>query len=153
MGSEKEIEVFRQLAATQEKYDYFLMSVAGAAIAFAVHRTSGMTLDWFMIILGVAVTLWAVSFMAGCRRRNYIGANIFANMDLLRVQNGEHPKVGMHPEKIKAASQGIINAMEHNSDRASFWADVQLYSLIIGAIIFIIWHAIVMAKTTINPAI
>ncbi len=152
MGSEKEIEVFRQSAAAQEKYDYFLMSVAGAAIAFAVHRTSGMILDWFMVILGVAVTLWAISFIAGCRRRNYIGSNLFANMDLLRVQNGEHPKVGMYPEKIKAASQGINNAMEHNSDRASFWANVQLYSLIIGAIVFIIWHAIEMAKATINHA-
>ena len=150
MASEKEIEIFRQHLAAQEKYDYFLMSVAGAAIAFAVHRTSGMPLDWLMIILGIAVTLWAISFIAGCRRRNYIGSNMFANMDLLRVQNGQHPETGIHPEKIKAASQGIINAMEHNSDRASFWANVQLYSLIIGAIIFIIWHALEMAK--INPA-
>lgn len=150
MDSKKQIEVFRQFAATQEKYDYFLMSVAGAAIAFAVHRTSGMVLDWFMIILAIAVTLWAISFIAGCQRRNYIGSNLFANMDLLRVQNGEHPEVGMHPQKIAAASEGIISAMKHNSDRASFWANVQLYSLIIGAIIFIIWHAIEMANISIN---
>jgi hypothetical protein len=146
MEYEKELEVFRQFANAQEKYDYFLMSVAAAAIAFAVHRTSGMSLDWFMIILGIAITLWAISFLAGCRRRNYIGSNFYANMDLLRVQNGVHPEVGMHPEKIKAASQGIINAMEHNSNRASFWANVQLHSLIIGAVIFIVWHAIEMAK-------
>jgi len=152
MDSEKEVEVFRQFTNAQEKYDYFLMSVAAAAIAFAVHRTSGMTLDWFMIILGIAVALWAISFIAGCRRRNYIGSNMFANMDLLRVQNGKHPKVGMHPEKIKVASQGIFDAMEHNSNRASFWANVQLYSLIIGAIVFIIWHTIDMSKGCINPA-
>ncbi len=149
MASEKEIEVFRSLTGTQEKYDYFLMSVAAAAIAFAVHRTSGMSLDWYMIILAIAVSLWAISFIAGCWRRQYIGSNMFANFDLLRIQNGDHPEVGIHPGAIKAASEGIRNAMEHNSDRATFWANVQLYSLIVGAIIFIVWHAIEMAKTNV----
>ena len=139
-------EIFRQFVSAQEKYDYFLMSVAMASIAFAVHRTTGMLLDWFMTILGVAVTLWAISFIAGCRRRNYIGSNMFANMDLLKVQSSQHPLSGTHPQKIAAASEGIIEAMEKNSDKASFWAKVQLYSLIIGAIIFIIWHAIEMAR-------
>jgi hypothetical protein len=146
MGGETKLEIFKQFTSTQEKYDYFLMSVAAAAIAFAVHRTSGMAMERLMVILGIAVALWAISFIAGCRRRQYIGANMFANADLLRVQNGEHPKAGTHPEMIKAASEGIYNAMEHNSKRASFWANVQLYSLIIGAIVFIIWHALEMSK-------
>lgn len=150
MGYERELEVFRQFTNTQEKYDYFLMSVAAAAIAFAVHRTSEMSLDWFMIILGIAILLWSISFIAGCRRRNYIGSNFYANMDFLRVQNGEHPKVGGHPERINAASKGIINAMEHNSACASFWADVQLYSLIAGAVIFILWHVIKMSNISIG---
>ena len=44
MAGEQELEIFRQFTNSQEKYDYFLMSVAAAAIAFAVHRTSGMAL-------------------------------------------------------------------------------------------------------------
>jgi hypothetical protein len=104
MGSENEIEVFRQFTATQEKYDYFLMSVAAAAIAFAVHRTNGMSLNRPMILLGIATTLWAISFLAGCWRRQYIGSNMFANFDLLRIQSGDHPLTGVHPVKIKVAS-------------------------------------------------
>jgi len=107
MGSENELEVYRQFNNSQEKYDYFLMTFAAAAIAFAVHQTSGMTLNRFMVILGIAVILWAISFLAGCRRRQYIGSNMFANMDLLRVQGGSHPLTGLHPEKIKIACDEI----------------------------------------------
>lgn len=147
MGSETELEVFRQFSNSQEKYDYFLMTFAAAAIAFAVHQTSGMALNWFMTILGVAVILWAISFLAGCRRRQYIGSNLFANMDLLHVQGGSHPLTGLHPEKIKVACGVIYKNIETNSNRASFWANVQLYSFIIGAIIFVVWHVINMATT------
>ena len=153
MSSEKQIEVYRQFTALQEKYDYFLMAVAGAAIAFAVHRTSGMFLNWSMVLLGIAVILWAISFLAGCRRRNYIGSNLFANLDLLRIQNGEHPKTGAHPIKIEAASQGIYNALEHNSNCASFWANIQLYSLIIGALFFVAWHVVSMIPEEIKTTL
>lgn len=146
MVSERELEIYRQSTATQERYDYFLMSVAGAAIAFAIHRTSGMSLNWVMIVLGIAVALWAISFLAGCQRRKYVDSTMFTNFELLRIQRGEHPDTGTHPDRIAAASQGILKAVEYNSNRASFWADIQLYSLVIGAIIFIIWHVIEMAN-------
>ncbi len=149
MGNTNEIEVFRQLVASQEKYDYFLLSAAMAGIGFAVHRTSAMALDWFMVILGISIILWAISFFAGCRRRNYIGSNMFANIELLRIQSGEHPEVGGHPQIIEAASEGIYEAIKYNSDKASFWANVQLYSLLFGAVIFVIWHAIEMASINI----
>lgn len=148
MGSETELEVFRQFTNTQEKYDYFLMTFAAAAIAFAVHQTRGMTLDRYMIILGIAVVLWAISFLAGCRRRQFIGSNMYNNMDLLRVLNGTHPLTGLHPQKIEIASEQIYKNMEINSKRASFWANVQLYSFILGAIIFVIWHVIDLAVTS-----
>lgn len=146
MTTEREVEVFRQFTSHQDKYDYFLMSVAAAAIAFAVHRTSEMTLNWFMLILGLAVLLWAVSFLAGCRRRQYAGSIMLANLDLLYVQNGTYPEVGLHSQKIEAASKGILIAIKSNSQKASFCADVQQYTLISGAMVFIIWHAITMAR-------
>jgi hypothetical protein len=146
MSSEKELEVYRQFTASQEKYDYFLMSVSGASIAFAIHRTTGVSLDCSMVILGVAVILWTVSFFAGCRRRAFITSTLYANCELLRVQNGRHPEVGLHPERIAAASEGISKACEFNSKRAVQWANVQLYSLILGALFFIVWHVTDMAK-------
>lgn len=142
---DEQIEVFRNITASQEKYDYFLMSVAGAAIAFAIHRTTGNALNRPMVLLGFAVFLWATSFLAGIRRRNYIASNLFANFELLKVQSGTHPEIGNHPVKIAAAEKGINNACEYNTKRAEFWANVQLYSLIIGALFFIVWHIIDMS--------
>ena len=153
MSLEREMEVYRQFTTTQEKYDYFLMSVAGAAIAFAIHRTSGMSLNWSMVLLGIAVILWATSFLAGCRRRNYIGSNLFANFDLLRVQGGEDKVTGTNQIAIEAASQGILDAMEYNSNRALFWANIQLYSLIIGALFFVAWHVVSMIPEEIKATL
>jgi len=71
---------------------------------------------------------------------------MFANFELLRVQKGENPEIGMHPQKIQAASEGILRAAAYNSKRASFWATIQLYTLFIGAIVFIVWHVLEMSK-------
>jgi hypothetical protein len=76
---------------------------------------------------------------------------LFANLELLKVQSGTHPETGTHPMKIDAAEKGINNACEYNTKCAEFWANVQLYSLIIGALFFVVWHIIDMslqAKTT-----
>ncbi len=56
-----------ELKAAQEKYVYFLLAAAAAAIAYAMQRTNGVTLqaqDW---ALGIAVSCWALSFFGGCR--------------------------------------------------------------------------------------
>lgn len=141
----RDIEVYRQFRAFQEKYDYFLMVVAASAIALSVKRTTGIGLSWWMIPLGLASILWGISFLAGCRRQQYIGSTMWANFELLKVQQEKHPETRSNPKLIRAASEGIRNACEFNSDRASLWADVQLYSLIAGAVLFIVWHIIDMA--------
>jgi hypothetical protein len=39
MPSEQQIEIYRQHRTAQDKYIYFLLAAAGAAIAFAVNQT------------------------------------------------------------------------------------------------------------------
>lgn len=144
----KETEIYRLRGYAQQKYDYFLMAVAGAAIAFAVQRTTGKTIAWNMIPLALAVINWGVSFFAGCRRQEYVLSTMYANMELLRVQKGLHPEIGQNPQLIEAATSGIRDACEFNSNRGANWAKTQFRCLIAGAVLFIVWHVIDMVAGT-----
>ena len=51
---------------------------------------------------------------------------------------------GNNPALIEAASTGIKEAMNTNSDRANRLGHLQFWSLIVGAILYISWHVIEM---------
>jgi hypothetical protein len=147
--SENRIEVYRQFRASQDKYCYFLLAAAAAAIAFAVQRTEGMGLNLPMIPLGIAVLAWSLSFFAGCRHLAWHGAALYANMGLLSLQAGDHPNDPGHPELRQAAADGIRDAVEGHSSKAVSWARTQFSSLIFGAICFLCWHVLLMAARTV----
>lgn len=140
MSSEQQIEIYRQHRTAQDKYVYFLLAAAGAAIGFAVSQTQGAKLSCSQIPLGFAVGLWAFSFFFGCKHLGYVASTLFANMALLKVEAGEHPEVGTHPGYMAAASEGIRSAIESNSDWASRFARWQFGSLVLGAIFYLGWH-------------
>jgi hypothetical protein len=122
MPSEQQIEVYRQHRTAQEKYVYFLLAAVGAAIALVVNQTQGAKLAWSQLLLACAVALWALSFFFGCRHLSYVESTLFANAALLKVEAGEHPQVGRHPELMAVASEGIREAIESNSNWAGRFA-------------------------------
>lgn len=144
MPSEQQIEVYRQHRTAQEKYVYFLLAAVGAAIALAVNQTQEAKLAWSQLPLGCAVALWALSFFFGCRHLAYIESTLFANAALLKVEAGEHPQVGSHPELMAIASDGIRKAIESNSNWASRFARWQFKCLLLGAISYLGWHVFEM---------
>jgi len=150
MENQKELEVYKQLTTTQEKFVYFFIAIAGAAIAFAIKQTTNYKLTWNMIPLGLSILLWAISFWAGCRNRLFISSILYANAELLKVQNGNHPETGKNPQLIAAASEGIMKAIESNQEKTTFWGNVQIYGLFLGMISFIFWHLIEMIIRTMN---
>ncbi len=140
MPTEQQVEVYRQHRAAQEKYVYFLLASVGAAIALVVTQTQGTSLAWSQVPLAFAVFLWGLSFYFGCRHFGYVESTLFANAALLKVEAGEHPDVGRHPQLMTAASEGIRSAIEFNSNRASRYARLQFRSLVLGAISYLGWH-------------
>ncbi|MEJ0025493.1 MAG: hypothetical protein WDN01_05640 [Rhizomicrobium sp.] len=144
MSSDMEIELYRTQRASQERYTYFMLAAAGAAIAFAVTRSQDMVLSLSQIPLGTAVLCWGFSFFSGCMNLRYVDSTLFANFELLKVESGRHPKVGSHPQMMEAAGGGIRDAIESNSKRTSTYARLQFYFLIIGAIFFIAWDVFEM---------
>ena len=68
MADEMAREVYKALREAQNKYTYFLLAAAGAAIALAVKQTQGTAMAWSQIPacssgvkLGVELLLWLPS--------------------------------------------------------------------------------------------
>lgn len=140
--SEQSNEIFRALRESQNKYVYFLLATSAAGIGLAVQQTSNTALSLSQIPLGVAVLLWGVSFYCGCLHISYINSTLYANGELLSVERGEHPEVSRL--LIPAASEGIKEAMQSNSNIANRYGRWQFKLLILGAAFYIFWHIMVM---------
>ena len=104
MSSEAEREVFRVLRESQSKYTYFLLAAAGAAIGFALTQTQDESLACSQWPLELAVFLWGSSFFCGCRHLTYVNSTLYANVVLLKIESGQHPEVGNHPQYMQTAS-------------------------------------------------
>lgn len=151
MSSEVQREVFRVLRESQSKYTYFLLAATAAAIGFALNQTQAATLTWFHLPVGVAVLLWGGSFFCGCRHLAYVNSILYANAEMLRIEAGQHPQVGNHPDYMQAASSGIRQAMERNSNSANQLGHWQFRLLIAGAIFYIAWHVLQMSLRAVSP--
>lgn len=134
----------------QDKYAYFILAAAGAAIGFAITRTGEMPLAWSQVPLALAIVAWGLSFFFGCRYIAYVQSTLYANSELLRVREGRHPLAGINPQAIAAASAGITSAMESNNNRASFFADLQFNLLIGGGVLYVAWHVLEMYLRTLQ---
>ena len=147
-SSDRLAELYTQHRAQQDRYDFFLMAVAGSAIALSIQRTTEELLGYSMIPLGIAVLLWGVSFFAGCKRRAYVNVITFANFNLVLVQRGEHSDAGSDPQDMEAAAKGIRTAIAANNDKAQSCARFQFATLVAGAVAYIVWHVLEMALAT-----
>ncbi len=137
-------EVFRAHREAQNKYIYFLLAAAAAAIAFAVNKTSAVALARSQVPLALAVLSWGLSFFTGTRHLAYVSSTLYANADLLKVENGQHPEVGGDPQRMAAAGEGIRSAIEWNSERANRLAHWQFRFLVVGAVLYVAWHVLKM---------
>ena len=144
--SQEEIRlIHNQLHTAQDKYTYFLLAIAASAIAFSVQITKTDVFSVSLAPLGLAVLSWAGSFFVGCRYVEYVNSTLFANAEYLKVKAGIHPEAGSNPSYIQAASEGIMDAMQSNSKKASALGRSQFRLLILGGVLFVIWHIAEMA--------
>lgn len=150
MASDAQHEVYRAHRELQNKYTYFLLASVGAAIGFALNQTQDASIAWNHLPLGIAVLLWGGSFCCGCYHLGYVDTTLYANSEMLWIEAGMHPGVGNHPQYVQAASEGICQAIEHNSDAASRLGHWQFRLLIAGAIFYILWHVLEMSLRAVS---
>ena len=132
----------------QDKYTYFLLAAAGAAIGFAVQKTEGMPLSWWLTPVALAAATWAASFYCGCKNLTWVSAALSANYALLQLRQGTHPKQPPHPQLLEAAMSGTTTALEGNGTRAQRYAHWQFRLVVIGAALFIFWRILEMWRIT-----
>lgn len=144
MSDENVREVYRNLQSSQDKYIYFILASTVAAIGFSITQTQNLALSYTHIPLGLSLICWGLSFWFGCRNREYYNSTLYANAELLKVQKGQHPKAGHHPEYIKAASEGIMDAINDNSEKVIKLGHLQMNMFIVGVLFFVCWRVIEM---------
>jgi hypothetical protein len=142
------LELYRQHQASQDKYTYFLLAAAGAAIGFAVQKTDSLLLSWWLAPVGMAILCWGFSFFCGCKNIVWVQTSIYANTSLLQLKAGVHPEQPPYPSHTVAAISGVRSAMESNAKKAQFYACWQFRLLIIGAVSFIGWRLLEMVRLT-----
>jgi hypothetical protein len=143
--TDDQLELYRALRETQEKYVYFLLAAAGAAIAFAVTQTQEASLTWWKVPLAAAVLCWGLSFFFGCRYLVWARATMYANYQALKVERGEHPRISPHPDLL-AGFREDVEKMDNQSIRP---ASRQFPFLITGAVLYIAWHVLEMYLRTV----
>ena len=150
MSHDAQKQIHSQLRTMQDKYTYFLLAVAASAIALSVQITKNATFSLDLIPLGLAVLAWAGSFYTGCIYIQYVQSNLVANSRYLKIQSGTDNEVGSNPMLIRAASEGVMDAMEKNSDRATSLSAWQFKLLILGGIFYIVWYILEMFMRTVG---
>jgi len=133
---------------SQDKYTYFQLAAAGAAIGFAVQKTEGLPLSWWLLPVAAAALLWGFSFFFGCKNIDWVQRSMSANFDLLQLRQGSHPDQPPHPQILEAAVSGVSSALKGNTDRAGFYARWQFRCLVAGAVCFIAWRIVEMWRIT-----
>ncbi|WP_446811240.1 hypothetical protein ACH50O_06670 [Methylomonas sp. 2BW1-5-20] len=142
------LELHRQHQAGQEKYTYFLLTAAGAAIGFAVQKADGMTLSWWLSPAALAILFWGISFYFGCKNLIWVQTYIYSNYSLLQLMLGAHPDQPPHPELTDIAISDVRKAISHNVGKAQFYGIWQFRMLIVGALFFIGWRLAEMIRLT-----
>jgi hypothetical protein len=136
---ETSVEMFFRYREDQDKYSYFLLAAAGSALAFAVQKTSGLTLRWNMIALGAAALAWILSFYFGCRRLLTSQEALRANYHYFQMGEETDSRYKTLPEYGEVRDE-ILDKVQGLNNKAGRYLSRQFQWLIVGAVLFIVWH-------------
>jgi hypothetical protein len=142
--------VFSQFHQQQQKYIYYLITISAAGIGFAIEKSFGQPFKMSMVLLGCALLFWALSIYLGLKRLKYGMSNLFANIELLKIEQGQHWISKVNPDLIQAAREGVKEGMDANSQKASSFFKLQGTFFILGVISFILWHGVEIYLATIS---
>lgn len=141
----------KQHQATQEKYTYFMVAVAGTCIAYAIEKAIGVPLTLHLSLLALSVFCWSASFYRGCKCTNTVQALIRANAGLLSLYAGNHESQPDQPELLAAAIRGVRNAIDKNINRTKLLNDWQFRFLVIGSVFFVGWRVTEIIRVAPQP--
>ena len=125
-----------------------MIALSVTAIGFSVYKTTGLQLKLTQMPLGLAILCWGLSVFCGLRFLKYVISTLYANNAYFDIIQGRDSEIGTHPQKIEAATSGVKQAMETNSNRASSYSKWQERLFYSGIILFLVWHILEMYQVT-----
>ncbi|MHA1598144.1 MAG: hypothetical protein ACTSV1_05420 [Alphaproteobacteria bacterium] len=148
VSNENTREVHKELNSSLSKYTYFLLTAAGAGIGFVTNQTRDADVNYSQLPLAICVLCWVLSFFFGCRHIDYKHAALHANIDLHRVQSGNHPMAGDNPQLMQIGNEALRKIFQEKVSLSSDFAVRQYWFLISGAVFYVIWHVLEMYLRT-----
>jgi hypothetical protein len=126
----------------QDKYTYFLLTAAAAGLGFAVQRSDTAPVDATLLILAAAALSWLGSFFCGVRNVSWVQTALYANYGLLQLKGGTHPQQPPDAASTELAIQGVMKALDHNSEKVYRFANWQFGLLVAGGALLVLWQAV-----------
>ena len=141
--SDKTSELTKRHFEAVDKYVYFLLAAAGAAIGFAIQKVDNRLFSYSLIPLGLSVLCWVISFYSGC---NCIkNKNMATESNLLAMTQYDFTNNLSREDQIKS-----INLYSKFMTRSKRFSDYQFNFLVIGVILYIFWSILEMYIRTIK---
>ena len=160
MDVEEANRQFERIEAAEDKYVYFLLAAAAAAIAYGMQRTNSSAVEPVDGVLAVAFVCWALSFFAGCRNRqrrlrnafmSFGGQGIKFAMEVEAKTNPDNEHLEEAARRVNEIVEQLNKAQAKAAKSAQSWFEVQFRFLAFGALFFFVWHVLGMILRT--PAI
>lgn len=141
MAENLELELSKQFKASQEKYIYFLLAAAASAIGFAMTQSKTEPLTCIHIPLGIAIFLWATSFVSGLRVVEYAARVTFQNQNYLAFKRELRSlQAGDASELVAQFKLRLGETVEKQQAKMKFYGGLQSWCLLLGALSYMIWH-------------
>lgn len=132
------IELSKIQSNSIEKYTYFLLAAAGAAIGYSLGKTDNKLLGWNLLPLGISVICWGLSFYCGCRQLVLTKHANFANLVGLKMASEEPnniPRNNYINELIEKKFNELVSKSGNNGVR-------QFSFFIIGVVFYVLWYVL-----------
>lgn len=116
--------------ASQEKYSYFLLAAAGAAIAFCLQKIENLSPSWWISPVLIALLCWIMSFIFGCK-------NIVYHQSILRTEIytsriNEAPEDELSNDQKRQSISNHVKKMDEKLEKYAFYTKWQFLFLIAG---------------------
>ena len=144
MSDEMRLEVYRTRQSMQDRYVYFLLAAAGAAVGFAVTQTTTAVITSSKAPLALAVLCWGLSFFFGCESLKFASSVVFKNATLLEIRAGEHPLAGTNLQFIEFAASEMRKYADVDGSKGGRRVRWQFRLFVAGAAFYIAWHVLEM---------
>ena len=114
------------------KYTYFVLAVAGAAIAYALKALEGKQPSYSLIFIAISIVLWAISFGFGIRNLHSVRQHMSVNANCILNDFTSHQ---------------MLEALDPWERRAATASNRQFAFLIVGCLSYMAFHIVEILAT------